>query len=524
VANGAGLLLARTIRRRREIAVRLALGITRARLVRWIVAESLLLAALAGLAALALVPVLAALVRTTLLPDVAWTHPPVDGRVALVVAALTITAGLLAGLVPAVQAGRRDLTTPLHGSGVIGDRRLPRLRTVLAVAQATLSVVLLVGSGLFVRSFAAARTVDLGVEPYRVLVAGASWARASGGWSMQRMESNRRRERRFYDDALARARRIPGVEDAAIAVGTPFQMRFQVGLRVPGVATLPRLPGGGPFVQAVSPGYFRTVGLELLRGRRFHDGDRPDGERVAIVNQTMATTLWPGNDPLGRCLLVGPDDDAPCTRVVGVVEDGNRLALREERAMQYYLPFGQERGFGGTRLLVRPSGRPDRMIEPLRQALVPIDPTVLWIDVSPLDANLDPEIRPWRLGAVLMGTFGGLALLISAIGLYSLLAHMVAARMREMGIRTALGARRRQVLGLVLRYGLGVAGLGLALGLLLALLAGRAVEPLLFEVSPRDPLVYGGVVATLLAVALLACLTPGRRAAQVDPATILREE
>lgn len=524
MANGAGLLLARTIRRRREIAVRLALGISRGRLARLIVVESLLLAGLAGLLALGLVPLLAEVVRTTLLADVAWTSPPVDGRVVLVVAALTVVTGLLAGLLPALRSGRRDLTTPLHGTGSGGDQRLPRLRTVLAVAQATLSVVLLVGTGLFIRSFAAARTADLGVEPYRVLVAGASWARSTGAWSPERMSRNRAREQRFYGEALRRVRRLPGVESAAVVVGTPFQMRFQVRLRVPGVPDLPRLPGGGPFIQAVSPGYFRTVGLDLLRGRRFAARDRADSEPVAIVSQTMAETLWPGQNPLGRCLMIGNDDDASCSRVVGVVENSNRLALQEEKAMQYYVPLGQERKFAGSRLLVRPSGDPDALTEPLRRALLPLDPSLLWLDVEPLGANLQPQLRPWRLGAVLMGTFGALALLISSIGLYSLLAHMVAARMREMGIRTALGARRGQVLALVLRYGLGVAGLGLALGLLLSLLAGRAVGPLLFETSPRDPLVYGAVAATILAVALIACLTPGQRAARVDPATVLREE
>jgi len=530
VANVASLLLARAVRRRREIAVRLALGVTRSRLVRLLVVESLVLAGLAGLAALAVVPLIAGVVRATLLPDVAWTSPPVDGRVALVAAALTIVAGLVTGLIPALRSGDHDLTAPLRGtrgtraSGGTGSRRLPRLRTVLAVAQATLSVVLLVGAGLFVRSFAAARSTDLGVEPNRVLVAGAEWVRSGEPWSPERRDRRLRRDRAFYEQALDRARHLPGVADAAIAVGTPFRMRFQVRLRAQGIPTLPRLPGGGPFIQAVSPGYFRTVGLDLLRGRAFDATDRPGSERVAIVNQTMARTLWPGGDPLGRCLLIGSADDTPCTRVVGVVEDGHRLALREQPAMQYYVPYGHEQGFGGTKLLVRPAGDPRAMIQPLRRALLGIDPSLLWMEVDPLATTLDPELRPWRLGAVLMGTFGGLALLIAAIGLYSLLAHMVASRMREMGIRTALGARRRQILGLVLRYGLGVAGLGLTLGILLALLAGRFVGPLLFEVSPHDPAVYAGVVGALLTVALIACLTPGRRAARVEPATILREE
>lgn len=192
--------------------------------------------------------------------------------------------------------------------------------------------------------------------------------------------------------------------------------------------------------------------------------------------------------------------------------------------MQYYIPHGHQRDFAGSSLLVRPAGDRDPLIEPLRKTLLGVDSTVLWIDVAPLDQRLSPQLRPWRLGATLMGVFGALALVIAAVGLYSLLAHMVASRTAELGIRTALGARRRQILGLVLRQGLGVAGLGLVLGTLVALLAGRRLGHLLFETTPHDPLVYTGVVAVLLGSALLACLVPGRRAAGVDPAKVLRAE
>lgn len=393
-ANVANLLLARAVRRQREVAVRLALGITRGRLTRLLLAQSLLLALLGGAAALAVVPLIAALVRATLLPEVEWTAPLVDGRVAVVAVALAVVTGVLAGLIPAVRTSRRDLTAPLRGGGYAGGGAPSRLRHVLAVAQATFSVVLLVGAGLFVRSFAEAQTLDLGVEPDRVLRVSASWPRSLEAWTPARMEKDRARSARFYDEALERARRLPGVEHAAIAIGVPFGTRFQVKLRVPGLDELPRLPGGGPNIQAVSPGYFATVGLELIRGRVFEPADRAGSERVAIVSRTMSETLWPGEEPLDKCLLVGPAEAPPCTRVVGVVEDGHRYALREEPAMQYYIPYGHEESFAGSDLLIRPAGEPREMIEPVRRALLDVDPGVLWLDVVPSTSGSLPRSGP----------------------------------------------------------------------------------------------------------------------------------
>ncbi len=523
-ANVANLLLARALRRRREVAVRLALGISRGRLVRRVLTHSLLLATAGGAAALAVVPLISGLVRATLLTNVEWTAPPVDGRIALVTVGLALAVGLVTGLVPALKTGRRDLTAPLRGGEAAGGRGASRLRNALAVAQATFSVVLLVGAGLFVRSFAAAETANLGIEPGRVLRVDASWLRSDERWSPDLAERRRARSERFYSAALERARTLPGVTHGAIAVGTPFGNSFQVKLRVPGLAELPRLPGGGPYIQAVSPGYFATVGLALLKGRAFAPADRRGSEPVAIVNRTMARTLWPGADPLGECLRVGPGEAPPCTRVVGVVADAHRRRLREAAAMQYYVPFGQEEGFAGSSLLVRMAGEPGAMIEPLRKALLQLDPSLLWLDVARLDEHLAPQLRPWRLGAALMGVFGALALVIAVVGLYSLLAHMVASRRHELGVRAALGAGRAQVLGVVLRHGLGVAGLGLALGVLVSIVAAGHLGDLLFATSPHDPLVYGGVVGVLLAAAALACLIPGRRAARVDPATVLRSE
>jgi ABC-type antimicrobial peptide transport system permease subunit len=245
---------------------------------------------------------------------------------------------------------------------------------------------------------------------------------------------------------------------------------------------------------------------------------------VAIVNETMARTLWPAGDVIGKCLMIGSAADTPCTQVVGTVEDAHRFSLQEQPAMQYYLPFGQEEGIGGSRLLVRASGDPRRMITDVRLALRDVDVSVLWLEVETLQNALDPQIRPWRLGATLIGVFGLLALVIAAIGLYSLMAFMVATRTHELGVRVALGAGRWNVMGLVLRRGMGLALAGLAAGGLVAWLAASQIQDLLFEVSAHDPTIYVGAGVTLFLAAVVACLVPGRRATHVNPMKALRAD
>ena len=266
------------------------------------------------------------------------------------------------------------------------------------------------------------------------------------------------------------------------------------------------------------------MGTAVRHGRALDGRDRAGGALTAAVSESMARALWPGQDPLGRCVKAGADT-APCRTVVGVVADMRRSDLRGGPALQLYLPVSQgpERN-AGNGVVARVRGDPAAVVEAVRRALQPLTPGGGYVHVRPLQTLVDPEIRPWRLGATMFGAFGALALVISAIGLYSVIAYTVAQRTHELGVRIALGARTHDVLGLVVLEGVRVAAVGVALGLAAAVAAGRFVAPLLFDVAPTDAGVLAGVAAALLVVATLASLVPALRAARVDPSVALRVE
>jgi predicted permease len=393
------------------------------------------------------------------------------------------------------------------------------------VTQAALSVVLLVGAGLFARSLWNVYSLRLGVEPNHILTVAFDWP-ALADRSPEAGQRERQRQARFYEDALARVRTLPGVERAAVVVGTPFQSGMSLNqdqLRLPGRDSLPQLPGGGPFIYAVSDDYFATAGTRVLRGRAFTPADVSSGARVVIVNETMARVVWPDRDAMGQCLLI---DTLPCTHVVGIVEDARRFRLREESAMQYYIPIGQERalGFGGRTMFVRPTSTAGSLGELLRVEMLRLDPGLGYVILRPLQDVVNLQIRPWRLGATMFAVFGVLAMIVAAIGLYSVISYLVTQRTHELGVRIALGARVGNIVTLVVRHGLVLAVTGVVIGMVLALNAARWIEPLLFETSPRDPGVYGLVMVVLVVVAVLASAIPAWRAARTDPIEALRVE
>jgi predicted permease len=317
------------------------------------------------------------------------------------------------------------------------------------------------------------------------------------------------------------------VASASLGIAVPFQTRYSTELRLPGHDSLPTLPTGYPSYSGVSPGFFETTGMRLVQGRSFGEGDSEAGAPVMIVNQTMAQTFWPGENPVGRCVMIGGDSVPPCFQVVGVVADARRAELREDPTMQYYVPERQAPRIGMSSdrsLYIRVTGDPEAMVEPIRRAIIEAAPEVGWARVTPMDSFLEPHVQPWRLGASMFGIFGLLALLVAAVGLYGVMAYSVATRTREFGVRGALGASSGALAGQVVREGLRLTGAGLLIGGGVTLGVAGVMASLLFETPARDPAVLGAVSGLLLAVAVIASLLPAIRAARTAPADALRGE
>lgn len=520
-SNVANLLLARAIRRRSEVGVRLALGAGRSRLVRLFLTESLVLAFLGGVASLAVAGTVSVVVRRSLLTNIDWTSSPVSVRVMLLSFAVATGAGLLIGLAPALHAARSSLRgTMQRGSG--HGRRLG-LDTWPMVLQAGLTAALLIGAGLFTQSLRRAESAPLGIEADRLLVADVEWT-SRGDASPAARTAARAQRAEVWRRALERMRDVPGVASAALAVGTPFGNSFGLPVFVTGWDSIPKLPGGGPYVAAVSTDYFTTVGTRLRRGRTFQAGEGDGTEPVAVVSETMARTLWPGRDALGECIRIGADT-APCARIVGIVEDARRYELREDPSMQYYIPLGQERRFGGTVLIARGGGEAMAVVTSrLARAIEETDASVARAVVQPMRESIDPLLRPWRLGATIFGLGGVLALVVAALGLYSVMSYAVAQRTHEVGVRLALGATPRDIVRLIMRQSLAMALLGVAGGVAVALYAGRFVQGLLFDTSPRDPAVLATAALVLVSAAIAATLRPALRARRVDPMRALKSD
>jgi predicted permease len=428
---------------------------------------------------------------------------------------MTVLVGLVTGLLPAFQASRTGLSHVLAGGGRGSSRRQSGIRTGLTVVQASFSVLLLIGAGLFVKSLDRARDTDLGMEVDQVALLSLEFQE---GELIEGPEQNRR-----YAQAVQALARLPEITSGA-RTSVPFEWGWAEEVTVPGWDSIPDLPGGGPYFQTVDPEYFATLELDIRAGRGFDESDRIETPTAMLVSETMARTLWPQESALGQCVKRG-EEDAPCVTVVGVVEDASRGSIREDPFMQYYLPMARaEETFTTEGAYVRFTSDPRMARETLRRTVLEEVPGVRFANVETLREILDPQAQSWRLGATMFSVFGLLALLVAGVGLYSVLAYGVARRTRELGIRAAVGARQGGLVAMVVGEGVRVTVLGVASGVVLALLAGRWVAPLLYEVSPRDPGVIGAVVVGLLLVALGASLLPALRASRVDPVEALRSD
>jgi putative ABC transport system permease protein len=510
-ANVINLLLARAMQRRRENAVRLALGISRWRMMRLVGAETALLALLAGTAALFAAHVGGSLLRSLLLPDIEWTTRVLDGRVLAFTAAVTLCAALIAGIIPAIQSTRADLTHSLKAGARSGVRHRSRLRGGLVVVQAALSVVLLVGAALFVRSLRNVQNLDIGIDADRVIVGRLRFA--VGETPPGAVLDAAMRE---LAERLAQS---PGVEGAARATLEPM-----LGLSwLTYYTDADSINPVNATWTGVSAGYFGTIGLDILRGRGF--GENARGHEV-VVNEAMASAAWPGRDALGQCMHFEARDN-PCYRVVGVVENSaNDQIIEDERSAQYYLPIENmpDKGWEGSAILVRAEPRAAAVAaETLRTALKAAFPTSVPETTAVLE-YLEPQYRPWRLGARLFTAFGLLALLVAIVGIYTTVSYGVTQRTHEFGVRMALGARIRHVLAQVIGEGLRTVAYGVLAGIALALAAGRLIAALLYGVEPHDPAALAIVAAILVGVGVVAALVPAWRAARVDPLTTLRAD
>jgi predicted permease len=517
-ANIANLLLARAAGRQREVGIRLALGASRGRLLSQLLTESLFLATLGGGAGIMLAlwarPWLGALIPTTQYPvDAALYSGSLDARVLAFTAAATVLAALAFGLAPALRASRPELIPALKDGG--GDRGVARSRLGggLVVAQIALTLVALVSSGLFLRTMHAMREVDAGFrDPEQLLLVStnlhlAGYTRATGGPLMDRL--------------LERVRTLPGVSAAGLAMSVPlgFGGGSSSTVIIEGY-TPQRDENMSVLYNSVSPDYFRAMGIPLLRGREFGDDDRAGSLLVAIVNETFAERYWPGEDPIGK--RFDPTTGRLVT-VVGVAKDGKYEQLDDPPQPFMYFPLAQ--GYSSDITLhLRATGEPHALVGTLRKTFEALDPGLPFLQPRTLAEHMGAALMAQRLGALLLSVLGGVALALAVVGLYGVLSYGVSQRRRELGIRVALGAGRGEVLRLVLREGMRLAALGIAVGTIAAFAGGRLLASQLHGVSPADPITYTVIALLLASVALVASYIPARRAARVDPMLALRGE
>ena len=519
-ANVANLLLARGAARRKEIALRTALGAGRSRIIRQLLTESLLLAFLGGAAGLIL-----SLFLTDLLIAISPADVPrlneikLDARVLAFTVGVVSLVGLLFGLAPAWQASKTDLNEVLKDGGRSSTegRGRNRLRALLVVSEMALSLLLLVGAGLLIKSFVLLRDVHPGFDAKNVLTMRISLPGA-------RYPEPKQSEQ-FYRELTERVKALPGVEAAGATVSLPLGgSNFSVGRSF--------IREGRPLVPAESkdtgyfvatPDYFKTMRIPVKAGRAFTEQDRADAPPVVVVNESLARRDFPGEDPIGKRITVWRDEKF-AREIIGIVGDVKSSRLDAETDSQIYVPYAQDAGWGGLSLAVRTTVEPETLTAAVRGAVLSIDKNQPVHDIKTMDDVVAASVANNRLVVLLFGLFALLALLLATVGIYGVMSYSVAQRTHEIGIRMALGAQQADVLRLILKQGLMLTLAGVGLGLAGSFALSRLLESLLYGVSATDPITFGGLSLLLMAVALLACYIPTRRAMKVDPMVALRNE
>ena len=534
LANTATLLSVRGSRRRRDFAIRAALGAARSRLARQALLEALLVSAAASLVSLLLASWFDGAVRSLLLPDVAAMD---------VTSRMTLTAAACAGLLAFATIGianlsalPRSLSSSTLEDALHHSRRRSPAQTGLLIVQTALSVLLLAGAGMFGRSLYNLLAQDFGIDMDGVVVVDIQ----QGPGSTLRDD--------LFGAALERVRAVPGVQAATTIAAIPFSGFNVPPIGVPGLAEPPGANRQLPFLQAATPEFFDILRIRIVEGRKLTEAD-DRGAPVVVVNETMARTVWPGESAIGKCIRIGFDPDfnpetavgppmpsaaVPCREVVGVARDMRQRSLLpgdgEDRLMQYFVPFSQvpvppfidDPGPRAWGLLLRVDGDAAAIAPQVRRIVTGGRADIPFVRVRPYADLLERQMRPWRLGTMLLALFSSLALLVGAVGLYAAFSHAVTMRRREMAIRIAIGSRPGEVTALVLREAALIAGAGVAGGLAAAVIGGRWLQSLLFETSRTDPMVLGSAGALMLIVAMAATVVPARAAARANPASLFR--
>jgi putative ABC transport system permease protein len=524
-ANVANLLLVRGTKRRRELAVRVALGVTRWRLVMLPIFEALLLSLCSAAVAMLLAAWGGVALARMVLPPADANVPAFDWRVAAFAVVLAVFTGLLGSVAPVMRVLRPDVMSSLKAGAREGGAQRSRLRATLLACQTALSVLLLVGAGLFIRSLGGAERIDLGMDTDHMIVGYVSF------YDEERHVRDNSPHMRDITDGMrsvsATLTTFPGVRSVALATNTPMSGWLMIPAFLDGGRVPPRLENLDPALIVVTRNYFAATGMTLVAGRTFNTDDIPGSEPVVVVNETTARAYWPGENPLGKCLILFTRS-TPCSRVIGVVHDSHYDAVVEKPMVGLFAAV-EQRTTGivstpNTMIVRSTAGTTVRVADEMRRLLRATFPTAEPPSITLTSDHVNEGLKPWRLGATLFTMFGVLALIVAGVGVYSVIAYSVSQRVHEIGVRIALGARSGQVARLVMSEGVRPVALGMIIGVGASLAMGRLVASMLYETSPHDPLVLGAVIATLAMVAVAASVIPAWRAAKTDPAIALRAD